>query len=286
MKNRDGPQLRIVKNVVENLPPSIAFLLRGTKSNRDAIGAAVTVETASGRQTRMLQAGSGFLSQHSKEVFFGLGDANDKDSVRASIRWPSGLLQNLHDLPVNHRVWVEEGTDTFRLEAFNTSRSMPGQFAGAPPQEAQALPTAVETWLLAPVPAPNFSLPELTGVVRTLATLRGSPVLLYFWVTQSATCQEDLKAFNRVYGRWTTQGLGLLTVNFDTPANVENLKELAREQRLSLPILRGSDDVAGIYNILYRYLLVMVKSDAYTVGQIKQIFQKHQALSIAEEVIE
>ena len=74
---------------MKDLPPSIAFPLRGVKSNRDAIGAAVTVGTESGRQTRMLQAGSGFLSQHSKEVFFGLGEA--KGPVRASIRWPSGL---------------------------------------------------------------------------------------------------------------------------------------------------------------------------------------------------
>jgi len=72
LKNRNGPQLRLLKNVMENLPPSIAFRLRGTKSNRDAIGTTVTVETESGRQTRVLQAGSGFLSQHSKEVFFGL----------------------------------------------------------------------------------------------------------------------------------------------------------------------------------------------------------------------
>src|SRR5580692_8387972 len=58
LKNRNGPQLRLLKNVVPELPPSIAFRLRGVKSNRDAIGAAVTVETGSGRQTRRLQAGS------------------------------------------------------------------------------------------------------------------------------------------------------------------------------------------------------------------------------------
>ena len=65
----------------------------------------------------MLQAGSGFLSQHSKEVFFGLGEA--KGPVRASIRWPSGLVQELRDLPLNHRVWVGEGSEPYRVEAFN-----------------------------------------------------------------------------------------------------------------------------------------------------------------------
>ncbi|MGD0514684.1 MAG: VCBS repeat-containing protein, partial [Terriglobales bacterium] len=62
LKNRNGPQLRVLKNVMKNLAPSIAFRLRGVKSNPDAIGAAVTLETELSRQTRMLQAGSGFLS--------------------------------------------------------------------------------------------------------------------------------------------------------------------------------------------------------------------------------
>jgi hypothetical protein len=105
LKNRNGPQLRLLKNVMEGVPPSIAFRLRGTKSNRDAIGAVVTIETEAGRQTRSLQAGSGFLSQHSKDVFFGLGAA--KGPVRASIRWPGGLLQELHDLPIDHRRELE-----------------------------------------------------------------------------------------------------------------------------------------------------------------------------------
>jgi hypothetical protein len=74
LKNRNAPQLRVLKNVTDDLPPSISFRLRGTKSNPDAIGAAVTVET----QTRTLQAGSGFLSQHSKDLFFGLGDAKGR----------------------------------------------------------------------------------------------------------------------------------------------------------------------------------------------------------------
>jgi tetratricopeptide (TPR) repeat protein/peroxiredoxin len=252
LKNRNGPQLRMLKNAIENLSPSIVFRLRGTKSNRDAIGAAVTVETESGRQTRMLQVGSGFLSQHSKEVFFGLGEA--KGPVRASIRWPSGLVQDLQDLPLNHRVWVEEGAAPARMEPFRKQTLSRSQFGDAQPQETELLPTTVETWLLAPVAAPDFSLPDLTGQLRTLAALRGKSVLLNFWLTKSANCQEDLKAFNRVYTRWAAQGLQLLTVNVDDSGDGEKVAALVRERRFSFPILRGSDDVAGIYNILYRYL--------------------------------
>ena len=187
LKNRNAPQLRMVKNVLEELPPSIAFRLRGTKSNPDAIGAVVELETESGQQTRTLQAGSGFLSQHSKELFFGLGQA--KGPVNASIRWPSGLVQQLHNLPFNHRVWVEEGAAPSRIEAFTSSpmRSQPSQ----PPATA---PATIETWLLAPVPAPVLSFPK------------GQPTVFQ--------------------------------LTFDPERRAMNV----------------SDDVAGIYNILYRYL--------------------------------
>jgi Flp pilus assembly protein TadD/peroxiredoxin len=251
LKNRNSPQLRLLKNVIKGLGPSIAFRLRGTKSNRDAIGAVVTVTTESGRQTRMLQAGSGFLSQHSKEVFFGLGDA--EGPVRASIGWPSGLLQELHGLPLNHRIWVEEGTAPTRLEPFTPARARAEGHVLAP-QNTETLPDIVETWLLAPVSAPDFSLPDLAGQTRTLAALRGKPVLLHFWMAGSATCQKDFEAFERNYRRWNADGLQLLIVNVDDSSDPASLREVAERQHLLFPVVRATNDVAGIYNILYRYM--------------------------------
>jgi len=251
LKNRNGPQLRVLKNVMSNLPPSIAFCLRGTKSNRDAIGAVVTLETESGRQTRSLQAGSGFLSQHSKDLFFGLGKA--KGRVRASIHWPSGFVQEVHDLPLNHRVWVEEGSNLPRLEAF---RNLPQSFsytdAAARSMKTETLPSQVETWLLIPISAPDFRLPDLTGRAHSLASFRGRPLLLNFSTTASPLCYEELKVLNRAYQRWAGLSIHVLSVNFDDPADPEKLREQTRS--LSFTSLLGSDDVAGIYNILYRYL--------------------------------
>ncbi|MGA7377254.1 MAG: CRTAC1 family protein, partial [Candidatus Sulfotelmatobacter sp.] len=139
LKNRNAPQVRVLKNRIENLPPSITFRLQGTKSNRDAVGAAITVETGSGRQTRMLQVGSGFLSQHSKEVFFGLGEA--VGPVQASIRWPSGLLQDIHNLPLNHRIWAEEGSENFRTEPFKLKTPSPDRPSRVEPDKIELIPT-------------------------------------------------------------------------------------------------------------------------------------------------
>jgi Flp pilus assembly protein TadD len=162
LKNRNAPQLRLLKNVAEELPPSIAFRLRGVKSNSDAIGATVVVETESGRQTRMLQAGSGFLSQHGKDVYFGLGQT--KGLVNATILWPSGLAQHLTGLPINHSISLKEGVASFHAEPFKSSRFSPG----SEPQAAEIVPATVGTWLLTPVSAPDDSLPA------------GKPVLLEF----------------------------------------------------------------------------------------------------------
>src|SRR5208337_703814 len=182
LKNRNAPQLRLLKNVVDELPPSISFRLHGVKSNPDAIGAAVTI----GTQTKTLQAGSGFPSQHSKDVFFGLGPA--KGPLNASIRWPSGLVQQLHDLPVNHRIWVEEGSAPSRIEPF--TKSQPSSVSR--PQAAEILPTTVETWLLAPVPAPDFS-------------PTGQPLLLqlaFDQKSQKMTVTEDLAAIYNILYRY------------------------------------------------------------------------------------
>jgi tetratricopeptide (TPR) repeat protein len=262
LKNRNGPQLRILQNEIDNLPPSIEFRLRGTKSNRDGIGAVITVEAEFGKQTRALQTGSGFLSQHSKGVFFGMGAA--KDPVRASIRWPSGLIQELRDLPVNCRIWVEEGSEQFRTEAFvargNGQRAdKHADLALAGRLQTETLPTSSETWLLAPFAAPDFSLPDLDSKTRSLSSLRGKPVLLNFWSSAAERCKEDWITFNQRHAAWADQGLQLLTVNLgaanpDDSADAASVRALVLEHKLSFPILIGTNDLAAIYNIIFRYL--------------------------------
>src|SRR5262245_28252908 len=64
----------------------IAFKLRGTKSNRDAIGALVTIHIGKEIMVRQVNPAGGYLSQSSKTVHFGLGDRSMVD--RVEIRWP------------------------------------------------------------------------------------------------------------------------------------------------------------------------------------------------------
>jgi len=250
LKNRSVPQVRFLKNTTRDLAPAIAFRLAGKKSNRDAIGAAVIVETETGQQLRTVQAGSGFLAQHSKELFFGLGGA--KSSVRATIRWPSGLTQTLHDLPLNHRIWVEEGSPPLRVQPFRLISSEPSSRASSIPIGLDALPETLETWLLAPVLAPDFSLPNLAGRVETLSLHRGKPTLLYFWSTASRSSTSALEEFQKL--QTASTAFQFLAVNTDTLPEDRARESLAAYSLYSFPVLLGSPDVLAIYNLLYRHL--------------------------------
>ena len=264
LKNRNSPQLRLLKCVADELGPAVAFRLSGKKDNRDAIGAAVTVITESGRQTLLVQGGSGFLAQHSKELFFGLGGT--KNPVAASIRWPSGLVQEIRELPLNHRIWVEEGSSPSRIEPFRTISGPPVPLAASveiSSKQANLLPSVVETWLLEPVAGPDFSLPDLTGQTQTLSGWRGKPVLVHFWTAKSPNSPAELGDFDKLRNRMARVGLQLLMVNADTPTSPDEHSALASYRNISLPILLASDDVIAVYNILYR-----------------NIFDRHRDLSL------
>ena len=250
LKNRNAPQLRILHNGMKAIGDSIAFRLRGTKSNRDAIGASITVEEGKLSQTKYLHAGSGFLAQHSKEVFFGLG--KPEGAIRATIRWPSGLSQRFEDVPTNHRLEIEEGTATFVPKAFAPPNSLYAHAGSSPIVEP--LPSQVETWLVQPLMAPGFSLPDLAGTMRELKSLRGSFVLLNFWATTAPLCGEQLRLLHRHQSALAAGQLKILTVSVDEPGNLDKARSFVSQERFSFPVVFASEDVAGIYNIIYRYL--------------------------------
>ena len=250
LKNRNAPQVRILHNVMKDIGDSISFRLRGHKSNRDAIGAAITVETGTLRQTKYLQAGTGFLAQHSKELFFGIG--KPEGIIRATILWPSGLAQPLEHLPTNHRIEIEEGSNSFTSKPFAAS---PAAYAHpGPPPKLEPLPSQIETWLLEPLKAPEFSLPALAGNIRELKQSQGSFVLLAFWATTASICRDQLKLLHQHRSALTANHLEVLAINVDTASDIPAARSLATQEGLSFPVLFATEEVAGIYNIIYRYL--------------------------------
>lgn len=144
LKSRLGPQVRVFQNNCGTNHRSIAFRLRGTKSNRDAIGARMEVDG----KVKFVSAGSGYLSQHTKVLHFGLGNNEVANLVR--IEWPSGTRQEFQNLACGFRYEIEEGLPKFRAIAFAPRVDLP---AGTVPSDAD--PQFADTWLLKPVPLPE-----------------------------------------------------------------------------------------------------------------------------------
>jgi tetratricopeptide (TPR) repeat protein len=249
LKNRNAPQLRILHCTAKEIGRSIVFRLRGTKSNRDAIGAAVTVETAGHRQTKYVQAGSGFLAQHSKELVFGLGKAEGE--ILAKIHWPSGLTQTFDRLPINQRIELQEGSVAFLAKPFE---ACPGSWTHTTSSERpEPLPSSAQTWLIQPLIAPNFSLPDLAGNLRDLHSFQGHFIFLSFWISAAPACIDQLRLL-RNQSQLAGGKAGIVGVNVDDPVDLSAVKAFASEERLSFPNLMATPEVAGIYNIIYRYL--------------------------------
>src|SRR5881409_1935479 len=103
--NQKQPAL-VYKNSLAPGNHWIAFKLVGTRSNRSAIGAEVTLETGATRQLQIVDGGMGFGSQNDRRLHFGLGSASRVD--RVTIRWPSGTVQTIEHPAVDQLHVVTE----------------------------------------------------------------------------------------------------------------------------------------------------------------------------------
>jgi len=89
------------------LQQSLRVKLRGTRSNRDGIGAIVAVTAGGEMQSQMLRSGSSYLSASELVLTFGLARHQKADSIE--IRWPSGSADTLHDIDAGQTITITEG---------------------------------------------------------------------------------------------------------------------------------------------------------------------------------
>jgi uncharacterized membrane protein YraQ (UPF0718 family) len=104
-----GQPAKLLLNLCETGRGWITVKTVGTSSNRDGIGARVTIEVAGMVQIREITAGASQMGQNMLEAHFGLGAAGVVDSV--TVRWPSGKVQRLTNVPANQRIIIVEPAD-------------------------------------------------------------------------------------------------------------------------------------------------------------------------------
>src|SRR3989338_283448 len=100
------PSANRLYQAVPNGNHYLTVKLIGTKSNRDGVGARITVEIGGKKQIREVISGGSFLSQNSLWQTFGLGTSTTVDTL--TIRWPSGIVQSLHTTKAGQLLTVRE----------------------------------------------------------------------------------------------------------------------------------------------------------------------------------
>jgi hypothetical protein len=105
-------------NETANENHSVLIRLVGTKSNRAAIGTRVIVTTADMTQTDEVRAGSSYLSTSDSRLHFGLG--SDPIMKKIEVRWPSGLVQEFHDVKADAIYEITEGQAIRKTSSFTS----------------------------------------------------------------------------------------------------------------------------------------------------------------------
>jgi hypothetical protein len=128
--DNDGAMEMVVNNINDrasllrnsgSVGNSLMVQTVGTKSNRNGIGARLTVTVNGVTQTDEVRSGGSYLSHHDSRLHFGLGQATRAQVLTVS--WPSGLRERFLDVPGNRIVVIEEGVGILRTIPFSTDMS-------------------------------------------------------------------------------------------------------------------------------------------------------------------
>ena len=209
VSNRNAPRIRYFRNDTQtgNNYITLRLIGNGATTSRDAVGARVEIfldpqdakqGNATNRTANPLRAdrlvktvhiGQGFLSQSSRWLHFGLGDA-DKIS-KVTVQWPGGKLEAYTDFKVNQRYEIHQDGKVVLI---------PPPIATPPlPASSPRLPEPADQFrvpLVANVPMPDLPYRDASGRTKQLLDTQGDGMLLInCWSTTCIPCLKELKEF-------------------------------------------------------------------------------------------
>jgi len=103
----NGGKFRLLRNDGGSQNRWVRVRVQGTRSNRDGIGAVVSVRAGGVVQRQIVRSGGSFLSESQRELTFGLGKVDKVDSIE--VRWPYGTVEKLPGIDAGRLVRITEG---------------------------------------------------------------------------------------------------------------------------------------------------------------------------------
>ncbi|MGH9883466.1 MAG: ASPIC/UnbV domain-containing protein, partial [Pyrinomonadaceae bacterium] len=112
--SNNGQAPVLLRNEGGNRNNWLGLQLVPTKSNAAVVGAVITWQSGGVKRSRLKTGGGSYLSSHDPREVLGVGQATKIESVE--IRWPSGRIDKLANVPINTYVKVVEGEGSVRAE--------------------------------------------------------------------------------------------------------------------------------------------------------------------------
>jgi len=259
--NRTGPRVRFLRNDQASGNPHVTLELRGTRANRDAIGARVELELAGragARRTlvRGVRAGEGYLAQSSTRVVAGF--LASERLARVRVVWPGGVAEEF--------AGVEPGGAWRLVEG--TGRAAPLVRPAVPalrPTRPEPPPAtlAARVVLVRPVPLPRLAVAAEDGAGLTLFGLgpngeptgTGKPLLLNLFASTCAPCATELSGLAAHRDALERSGLAVLALSTESPADAPRAAEFLAARGWPFPWATATPDALERLDALQAVLL-------------------------------
>ncbi len=214
ISNRTAPRVKLLLNSHAANRRWIMLKLRGTKTNRDAIGARVALYLK-GQTTpriRTLRAGEGFLAQSSKWIHFGLRDGEQIEFV--DVHWSGGSRERFENVVAGTHWELTEGTGQGRRWSPPAGFDTSPEFARNSTADVSAPASNTRTWLLGRVPLIESSYQSEQGI-RSTDQFVGQPLLVNLWSRTCQPCWRELRDWTKHRDAIENSGLRIVALCVD-----------------------------------------------------------------------
>ncbi len=250
LKNRTGPQVRILRNDLPVPPGQIWLKLEGRRANRDAIGARVTIRSGGKARVKTVACGSGFLSQGSSWLHFAFPGEPKVD--RVEIFWPAGATQEIRDLPTGRRHRIREGEAPHGEDFHPASKREVGEKPAGDPPPPDPDGGRRDVWLLAELNPPAVAFERPDGSPVSPADFRGRELLLAFFSPGCLLCAGEFREWTERAEAIAASGLRILFIQADRTSGeaLEGVEKLCRGRPETFTAARAGSEALAAYGIL------------------------------------